>query len=133
MVKQKIKLIRDLCDSAKPIVAHKTDQRIIDDVKGVREIAPNSNNDFIDTVKLASSSIESEDIDTEKVKIITHFLEAFPWDYGDGFNAIVTASIQSEEHQWSGDLFVQLYDGEFSSDCQVSALDLYHQNCLMSD
>ncbi|EGQ9434250.1 hypothetical protein [Vibrio cholerae] len=133
MVKQKIKLIRDLCDSAKPIVAHKTDQRIIDDVKGVREIASNSNNDFIDTVKLASSSIESEDIDTEKVKIITHFQEAFPWDYGDGFNAIVTASIQSEEHQWSGDLFVQLYDGEFSSDCQVSAIDLYHQNCLMSD
>ncbi|EOX3353863.1 hypothetical protein ACPFTX_002842 [Vibrio cholerae] len=94
MVKQKIKLIRDLCDSAKPIVAHETDQRIIDDVKGVREIASNSNNDFIDTVKLASSSIEREDIDTEKVKIITHFQEAFPWDYGDGFNAIVTASIQ---------------------------------------
>ncbi|TOB03207.1 hypothetical protein CGK13_23630, partial [Vibrio parahaemolyticus] len=68
MVKQKIKLTRDLCDSVKPIVAHKTAQRIIDDVKeGVREIASNSNNDFIDTVKLASSSIEIEDIDTEKV------------------------------------------------------------------
>ncbi|HCH0355182.1 hypothetical protein R7P37_06735 [Vibrio sp. 431] len=134
MVKQKIKLTRDLCDSVKPIVAHKTAQRIIDDVKeGVREIASNSNNDFIDTVKLASSSIEIEDIDTEKVKIITHFQEAFPCDYGDGFNAIVTASIQSEEHQWSGELCVQLSDGEFSSDCQVSSLDLDHWNCLTCD
>ncbi|MDF4662416.1 hypothetical protein P3522_24255, partial [Vibrio parahaemolyticus] len=134
MVKQKNKLVRELHDSEKSIVESKKAQHIIDDVKvSVREIVANSNNDFIDTVKLASSPIDREDIDTERVKIITHFQEAFPWDYGDGFNAIVTASIQSEEHQWSGDLFVQLYDGEFSSDCQVSALDLDHQNCLISD
>ncbi|MEI8598616.1 hypothetical protein P4S64_16480 [Vibrio sp. M60_M31a] len=46
--------------------------------EGVREIVSNSNNDFIDTVKLASSPIDREDIDTERVKIITHFQEAFP-------------------------------------------------------
>lgn len=133
MVKQKNKIVRELHDSEKSIVESKKAQHIIDDVKvSVREIVANSNNDFTDTVKLASSH-DREDIDTEKVKIITNFQEAFPCDYGYGFNVIVTASIQSEEHQWSGDLFVQLYDGEFSSDCQVSALDLDHQNCLISD
>ena len=134
MVKQKNKLIRDLCDSAKPIVANKTDQRITDDVKeGVREIVSNSNNDFIDTVKLASSPIDREDIDTERVKVITHFQEAYPCDSGDGFNGIITASIQSEDHQWSGDLCVQLSDGEFLSDCQISSLELDHRNCLTYD
>ncbi|WP_372379323.1 hypothetical protein ACBZ91_16255 [Vibrio natriegens] len=134
MVKQKNKLIRVLCDSAKPIVANKTDQRITDDVKeGVREIVSNSNNDFIDTVKLASSPIDREDIDTERVKVITHFQEAYPCDSGDGFNGIITASIQSEDHQWSGDLCVQLSDGEFLSDCQISSPELDHRNCLTYD
>ncbi|MCY9879151.1 hypothetical protein OTK59_21575 [Vibrio natriegens] len=134
MVKQKNKLIRVLCDSAKPIVANQTDQRITDDVKeGVREIVSNSNNDFIDTVKLASSPIDREDIDTERVKVITHFQEAYPCDSGDGFNGIITASIQSEDHQWSGDLCVQLSDGEFLSDCQISSPELDHRNCLTYD
>ncbi|HHG3228932.1 TPA: hypothetical protein ACPVXW_000467 [Vibrio parahaemolyticus] len=133
MVKQKNKLVRELHDSEKSIVESKKAQHIIDDVKvSVREIVANSNNDFTDTVKLASSH-DREDIDTEKVKIVTHFQEAFPCDSGYGFNAIVTASIQSEEHQWSGDLCIQLSDGEFSSDCQVSSLELDHGNCLTYD
>lgn len=78
-------------------------------------------------------TIDREDIDTERVKVITHFQEAYPCDSGDGFNGIITASIQSEDHQWSGDLCVQLSDGEFLSDCQISSLELDHRNCLTYD